>query len=85
MEILLWDGSAESLDRDSQEVENIVGILQDVGREGGAHDVFVRRCVVCTLRARSPAKQCFEMSLTFHATHVLATTYKGCLCGADLS
>ena len=74
MEILVWDGSAESLDRDSQDVENIAGILQDVGREGGAHDVFVWRCVVCTLRARSPAKQCFEMSLTFHATHVLATT-----------
>ena len=34
MEILVWDGSAESLDRNSQDVENIAGILQGVGREG---------------------------------------------------
>ena len=44
MDILVWDGSAESLDRNSQDVENIAGILQDVRREEGAHDVFVWRC-----------------------------------------
>ena len=48
--------------RNSASSENIAEILQDVGREGGAHDVFVwSGCVVCTSRARSPAKQCFEM------------------------
>ena len=62
MEILVREGSAESLDRNSQDVENTAGILQDVGREGGDHDVFVwSGCVVCTLRARSPAEHCFEM------------------------
>ena len=46
--------------RNSASSENIAGILQDVGREG-AHDVFVwSGRVVCTSRARSPAKQCFE-------------------------